>query len=812
MWTHYNISSTVQPIEFKGLKGIKMLQRIKLLQGIGNFSSTRPSRISLSEVTVLYGENRYGKSTLCDVFHSLATDDPSPIISRQTIPLDATKPQTVEFGFVNAARDNVVAKFENGTWGVKNPDCCKLYVFDHSFIHRNVITGQKPERANSESMTSFILGEANTALFQALARMKANLTTERRDLTVIEQQFSSNYIPNIPQYVGSALPPQSQQQLQDSKAALESSKQLLMQTVQNLDVIKQRNILSAFAAQVNFVSKFESINSVLASSLQNVHQGSLNILQSHMADHVNNAVTFKGWASQGASHIKDDCPFCGQGLSNDAVNLIGAYQQAFNAEFDNFNNQTRHTLNSLRQPFTLSYTREQLVQHHRANRGVFEQYLEPQVTGNATLSPLSAQLEEKHTALLLQFDALSGNCQVANDFWLPRLEQKFATPYEQAQGISFAHLNAATIAFNQALLRYSEVAGHINVIFNGFKDSLDVVQLNAQIAELNRQHGVLQGSLNRIALEPLCNTYRQKLAQVTALETAYTTQKSQLEQSQSSYLDTYFSSINSLFKELGSDKFEIIKLQNGRGKQVVYDLKVKFNDEDIPTNKINTIFSESDRRALALCIFLAKIMTLPAEEKAKAILVLDDPVTSFDNERITLILNKLDEVQRTIKQLIITTHYKGMAAKAAKKFKRCVTTVKLVNDVDTCTIQEVDADAMMATDHDMAFDKIKAFVDRVTNDDILTTLRPFFEHEIRHRYKKQLQDLNVVKEDLSVCTRTLRDNRMMSVALEARISAIRDSLNTPMHELGDSGIDNTRSLAASILDVIYVGINANPAH
>ena len=96
-----------------------MLQRIKLLQGIGNFSSTRASGIPLNEVTVLYGENRYGKSTLCDVFHSLATDDPSPIISRQTIPLDPTKPQKVEFGFVNAARANVVAKFENGTWGVK---------------------------------------------------------------------------------------------------------------------------------------------------------------------------------------------------------------------------------------------------------------------------------------------------------------------------------------------------------------------------------------------------------------------------------------------------------------------------------------------------------------------------------------------------------------------------------------------------------------------------------------------------------------------------------------------------------------------
>jgi wobble nucleotide-excising tRNase len=789
-----------------------MLERIKLLQGIGNFSSTRPSAIKLNKVTVLYGENRYGKSTICDVFHSLATDNPSYITSRQTIPLNETKPQKVELAFVNAAGANVVSTFENGSWVAKNPDCSKLYVFDQSFIHRNVITGQKPERANSECMTGFILGEANTALFQALAVMKTNLANAKRELSTIETQFTSRFVANIPQYVESATPTQTKQELLVSNSAIENAKQQLIGNIQNIDVLKRRYNILAVGTQVNFSPQFESINTILASSLQNVHQGSLNVLQSHMDDHVNHAATFKGWASQGVSHIEDDCPFCGQVLNNDASNLIGAYQQAFNAEFDSFNSQTRQTLNSLRLPFLLPQTREQIVQQHQANKGVFEQYVEPQVTGNATLTPLSAQLEDKHIALLAQFDALLMNCEAATEFWLPRLEQKLATPYEQAQGISFEHFNASYLAYNQAIFEYWQVAEQINNIFNAFKASLDVVQLNAQVTELNRQQGVLKLGVSRIELDPFCISYKQKVAGITTLEAAYARQKIHLEQSQSVYLDSYFTYINSLFQELGSNDFEIIKVPNNRGRQVVYDLKVKFKGQDIPADKVNTIFSESDRRALALCIFLAKVITLTPVEKGKAILVMDDPVTSFDNERITLILNKLDEVQTTIKQLIITTHYKGMAAKAAKKFRGCVTTVKLVHGVDTCTIQAIDAEKMMATDHDMAFDRIKAFVARETNNDILTTLRPFFEHEIRHRYKKQLQDLNVAKEDISVCTRTLKDNGIMSVDLETRISAIRDSLNTPMHELGDNGIDNTRSLATSILDVIYVGINANPNH
>lgn len=105
--------------------------------------------------------------------------------------------------------------------------------------------------------------------------------------------------------------------------------------------------------------------------------------------------------------------------------------------------------------------------------------------------------------------------------------------------------------------------------------------------------------------------YRNKLAAITAQETAYQTQKLQLEQSQTAYLDSYFQSINELFRQLGSRDFEIIKVLNNRGMKVIYDLRVKFKGVDIPADKINTVFSESDRRALALCIFLAKLTSLP---------------------------------------------------------------------------------------------------------------------------------------------------------------------------------------------------------
>lgn len=780
-----------------------MLKRIKLIQGIGNFTQTRASGIELTAVTLVYGENRYGKSTFCDVLHSLAEDNPDYILNRRSIPRDPDKPVKVELLF-DGDVGNITANFENSEWHVKTPHSSKIYVFDHSFIHRNVITGQKQERPNSEGMTNFILGESNTALLNDLAEMKDKIREEKRRLSGIEAQFNPYAIYDLPSYVNSALPPESKEQLEKSLPLQDADIQQVKMTIQNIGQIKSRNVLSSVGKQVDFIQTVDSINNILGSSLQNVHQNSLLSLQNHMTDHVNNSASFKEWASHGIAQIKDDCPFCGQALNADAQNLIQAYQQAFNAEFDRFNDQIRRNLNNLRHPFSIPNTRDSLVEQHSLNKQIFNLYTEPQITSDQQLAALFGSLEEKYQAILSTFDDLNAHSLQATEFWTPLLEQKFATPYEQAQLVGFDALNASAVNYNQAIYLYWVVADQINTVLNSFKDELDIAQLNIQLESLIDNKNNIESKLQRIFLAPLCSDYKQQLSVINLLEVKYNADKKQLEQAQTEYLDTYFDLINGLFRRFGSTNFEIFKVPNSRGRQIVYDLKVKFKGEDIPADRINSVFSESDRRALALCIFLAKIISLPAEEREKAILVLDDPVTSFDNERIELILIQLDELQRTIKQLIITTHYKGMAAKAAKKFRHSAKALNLVNGVATCAINEVDIASMIASDHDIAFDKIKSFVNRETHVDIRTSLRPFLESEIRLRYKRTLTDLGKsVLSDISPCIEELKNRGSISPEVAARLASIINSLNTPMHEIAGDPIENTRSLAERILDVVY---------
>ncbi|MBV1959959.1 MAG: AAA family ATPase [Pseudomonadales bacterium] len=393
-----------------------MLKRIKLIQGIGSYGQARGSGFELAKVNIIYGENRNGKSTLCDILYSLEVNNPELILNRKAIPDDAQRPPKVELLFETGS-GNHVALFENTVWQNVVPECSKIYVFDQSFIHRNVITGQKQERQNSENVTSFILGEANTALYEQLAGLNETIRNERSNLANIERQLGSHGIANVQDYTNTALPAQNKQELEGQAAIQQQKAQQIATTLQNVGAIQARRVLNSVAQQVDYNPTIETINSTLTAGLQNVHQGALSALNNHVSSHVNNPAPFKGWAAQGLGFIKDDsCPFCAQRLGDDEKELITTYQQAFNTEFDNFNSSTKQTLDQLRQPFLAPDSKDTVSQLHQANTDIISTYSEPQISGNPSLPNLILLLEQRFQELLSAYDVLDNNRQSAMGF------------------------------------------------------------------------------------------------------------------------------------------------------------------------------------------------------------------------------------------------------------------------------------------------------------------------------------------------------------------------------------------------------------
>lgn len=778
--------------------GIVMLRRIRKIEGIGSYHSARAGGTQFSDVNIIYGENRNGKSTLCDIFYSLASSNPELIKDRKAIPRQGTaaNPMKVEFQFDNAP----ISVFTNETWAPGLPDDCELHIFDHNFIHRNVMSGTVNNRENSENISSFILGEENTERFEALKAEKEALAATKASLRTAKTTLEASGITDVATYVASALPVESIEELNAAIAASIEEQEALTVQIGSVTQSKARKNLKEISTTFDITATSREINECLATSMEEAHTGAKALVQEHMT-HLKEQNGFKGWASSGLTHLDENCPFCGQELEGDSLELIESYKVAFNEAFSNFIKDTKASATQLLTKQLIKIDEQAINQLHEENKRTLELYPEQSVVEQiAALVPL---IDDMYDAVQSSIGDMNEKHNELKPQILELLNVKIETAYNSVDSINFSPLQLAIDSFNDATEAYKVVIDSINEKLTEFKNGLNSATLTTDKATENTNQKALENKKLRHTLEEKCATYRDLSTQSEQDQETYDGNKTTLEDSQDAFLDNYFDEINLLFQSLGSRNFNISRRQNNSGRKIVYDLEVSFNGITIPRNKMNCLFSESDRRALALCIYLAKINKLSPEDKAKAILVMDDPVTSFDNERISSILNKLYEISPSIKQLFITTHYRGMAATAIKKFANtsALKIIKVANGSDFAATTEAE---MTATEHDDAYNEITAFINHEVNDNKALILRPFLETELRHRYKDQLRANGAtLRTDFSVCIDTLKDNDIITEAVANEIHSFRTTFNPIMHELSDMNIEDVRNAATDMMGLIY---------
>ena len=775
-----------------------MLRRIREIEGIGSFQSARAGGTQFSTVNIIYGENRNGKSTLCDIFYSLASNNPELIKDRKAIPTQGTAANAmkVELQFDNAP----ICVFANETWGPRLPADCELHVFDHNFIHRNVLSGTVNNRENSENISNFILGEENTERFEALKAEKEVLATINASLRAAKTALEASGIADIATYVASELPTESIEGLNIAIAESIAEQESLTVQIGSVTESKGRKNLKVISTTFDITETSNAINECLSTSMEEAHTDAKALVQAHI-EHLKEQNGFKGWASRGLTHLDENCPFCGQELQGASFELIESYKVAFNAAFSNFIKETKASATQLLTKQLITVDEQAINRIHEENKEILELYSEQVVREQiAELTPL---VDDMYEVVKASIEQINEKHDELKPQVLELLNVKIETAYSPVDAIDFSPLQSAIDSFKQAKDAYKVAIDSVNERLVEFKYGLDSAALITIKTAENTSQKELENKKLRHTLEEKCATYRQLCAQAAQAQNTYNSNKEMLEASQEEFLDNYFDEINLLFQSLGSRNFNISRKQNNGGRKIVYDLDVSFNGTTIPRNKMNCLFSESDRRALALCIYLAKINKLSEEDKAKAILVMDDPVTSFDNERISSILNKLYEISPSIKQLFITTHYRGMAAIAIKKFANtsALKIIKVANGSDFAATTEAE---MTATEHDDAYNEITAFINNETQENKILILRPFLETELRHRYKDQLRANGAtLRTDFSVCIDILKDSGTITEAVASEIHSFRTTFNPPMHQLMVMNIEDVRNTATNMMDLIY---------
>ncbi|WP_412514011.1 AAA family ATPase [Shewanella indica] len=772
-----------------------------MIDNVGNYSRATAGQIRFSDVNVIYGENRNGKSTLCDIFYSLSLNEPQLILDRKSIIRNQDNTQIQQLVELKFDGQRQAVRFVNSAWDSQPPEDSKLYIFDHSFIHRNVMTGFTYNRDNSTNMSGFILGE-NAAQFEALEVRNQKLRIDRRKLIDYKAQLEGHELGDFNSFIASPKPNKTLEELDASIQVSKTAQQTLATQIANVNQVIRRSNLEKISNLNSIDEKVQRINDCLSMSMENVHEASKAIVTNHKTHTVNND-SFDGWAAKGLTHLNEDCPFCGQAISDDAQHLIESYKTAFDDSFQRFVAATKVSIVQLQRETILNISLETLTQRHERNLSVLESYPEEAIKAQLDERAFPTQLNDKFEDVRLNLQELEPSLAESTTVIRASLTEKYDAPYNPISPIDFSVLQSKLQNFNNSVCEYEAIVTAINEILINFKEAQDVTELLNSIRKEEQNEVTITKERKRLHLDAECTRYIDLKNQIAVDQTQYETDKTTLEGAQEAFLDTYFTEINTLFRAIGSSDFNIARRINRGGVRTVYDLQVTFKDQLIDNSKLHCLFSESDKRALALCIFLAKIHQLSDEDKRKAILVMDDPVTSFDNERISSILRILFGLEPSIKQMIITTHYKGMASAVMKKFNDAQALKIIQTAQGSCFCLTTKAE-LTATAHDERYMEIMDFVNRNTQDNKITKLRPFIEDEMRQRYRLPLASLNLTESDtFNDCIEALKDNGYIDNTVTRSLHDYRTTLNRPAHELELWTLEDSRSYANGMMNFIY---------
>ena len=292
-----------------------MLERIEKIAKTGLFEDhTHAPGCEFGAVTLVYGENGVGKSTLAAVLDSLRERNASEIIRRRSLPGDVAPTVIVRL-------DATDYTFNGQDWNAQ-PPYDTLEVFYPGFVTRNVHAATGVDAEHRRNLCEFVLGRSAVKKVATLALTDNEGRTALGELKATEKQLQLLIKPpdTLTTFVGLPHDTEIEQKLDVARAALKEA--------QSKEAILKRSVPKA--VPVPTVER-EMVAEFLTQSTDVVAADVGAIVKSHIKQHLD--ADGEKWLGYGAKHITPDdtCPFCAQDIA--ASELVSAIRSYFSAEY-----------------------------------------------------------------------------------------------------------------------------------------------------------------------------------------------------------------------------------------------------------------------------------------------------------------------------------------------------------------------------------------------------------------------------------------------------------------------------------------------
>lgn len=783
-----------------------MIKQIKSINNIGSFREfPNGGAIQFAKLTFIYGLNTRGKSTLTDILTSLKENEPSLITSRKSIPIVASN-QSVRISVKPFQSTNQVdCIFSNTDWTQvhSNND---LHIFGSDFIHKNLFTGLSIERQNKENFTRFILGQQGVQLASQIAEDKRVLRQKKSNLSNLlppyyRERQEQDYTPFLSTDPNSIDIDDTRQQLSQLEQRLTQEQQRLLRPTEILSI---EDISQFLIQRNNLPSLTNQTNNLLEREFNEISSAAIARLQQHIENNFGTNENATQWIKEGLDTRKSDstnCSFCGQSLEN-ANDLISVYHSYFNEAYRNYNSAIESTIVDIRRQWVaINYNSLNAITSKQA---LLSQYA--QLINTEEFSVLVARINElvnSTNEINLNYLTSQLNQQVNQAF-----DNKERKPHELIQPIDFSVLLENNSNYQNILSVIAETIESIREGIRLFKEPYrDLTQIRVRISEIQAEIEIKKRAIARVEQNDNCLSYQAEQQEITIIETRITANEQALSANQNQYLDRFYTRIDFHFKQFGSENFTLERGTDNRGHQPVYFLKVKFKEVEINDSNITKVFSESDKRALALSLFWARMDFLSQDEKQRAIIVLDDPVTSFDGNRIIKSINRIKETLQSVSQIIVLTHYshfirnfleRGMNDEITPSF------IQIQQNNNTSFLERITNKQFVENTYEKVYSKIMAFINREITDDIRSDLRPFLESQyLPHLYIGKFHEFKMNGTPFGTLSDKIDALFAGNNTVKNKFHEFRTTLNPDSHLFTSSNEEDIRSFAGEMMDYLY---------
>jgi wobble nucleotide-excising tRNase len=689
-----------------------MISKFIKITGTGKFlnyrQNTPPSghrTTDFERINLIYGENGSGKTTLSIILSSLKGNN--AILAKKRS-FNRTVAQDIDV--LTDLPANRTCSFTNGAWNNHYPN---IEIFDIHFINENIYTGMEIQSQHRKNLLEIIFGQVGIQLKTDIQQIKDDIKDGNKTIKDLTEKIEGTIDKSFTAIIYSSIPTDT---AIDAKIL---AKEAEITTAKSYREIQSKSTLAPIPS-IDMSFDFDAVSDLISQSVDTISSEYLEKFTAHK-NYLDMSGNAEEWLEKGYHSIKEEnCPFCKQALDS-TVDIIEAYKQYFNEEYNNLLNSLAEVVN-----YISKYNLEaQILQTE--GRIAEDNALIDWWKNHSPNPPTVTSIINQKDSLLEVFADLKA-----------LLDLKSKNPVLAADATAIIEFKQLLDAFNSRINGYNSLISIYNSALSILKSSPSP-QLGTLEVELKKLKAVKKRGEAGISTD--CTNLIATDIQVKRLNQDKTTKQQQLDAYTSTLFSTYSGKINQYLRSFAS-YLEIRNLDSGyigssTQPMIKYVLHVDGNEIKLEDNATLPSFryclSEGDKSALALAFFLAKLETdTQIQDK---IIVFDDPVSSFDLNRKSTTIHNLLNFGLKAKQLFVLTHnliFAGEFWKAANQLSvlsQCSKIVFLGNssciveyDIEVETISSILKDSL----------KISSYLENgcVTDQerrDVARCLRPALE-------------------------------------------------------------------------------------